>query len=579
MPRLWPVVLLAVPACTRPQAVGPAPPGAPAAAVVTLPPGTRLRIPPVTVVGTAQDGDVEVISGLLREALRLSARLDFAAGIEDCGGGVPEVHCHLDREGGTLTTTLVESGRAPLALAAAAFTDATAAGAIVRLAAATRAALGDPAEPTTAAAVYSESRACVLATERALAAAVEGELEAARSHLADARRADAGCTVTLLATAELDLRKNDFARAVRVAQEALQLENRCAPTTRHRLARTLLLARAATTPGEAPTFDRQLLALGEAAQRERPHDPHGAWTRAQALALLGRFSEAEPILAALRERWPRLAQVPYHHALALLGCGRAPEALAALDQAQAAHSPLQTAVPRAIALWGAGRHEDLKRFLAELAERDDVRTSPLLHHVRRMQAAHAILTDRGADAAQLLLADLEWLRQRTSRLAQHADDLASTGHVLVLLGRAADVTRAVDAFLRLPHVDEAARRALTFAGGLAAVATTRAPAEIAEASLGKEGASAWTYALRAAAHRARGELAEETRALLQAAQLDRSPLLRASLARVLRTAGEEERARELLAALRTELLRLDLRRLKDHPLVDPAHALALLATR
>jgi hypothetical protein len=275
----------------------------------------------------------------------------------------------------------------------------------------------------------------------------------------------------------------------------------------------------------------------------------------------------------------RVAQVPYHHALALLGCGRADDALAALAHGQERLSPLQTAIPRAIALWTAQRSDELKRFLAELAARDDVQDSGVLHHVRRMQAAQAILEGRGDEAATLLLTDLEWLRQRPVRLGQNAEHLASTGQVLVLLGHAEPASRAVDAFATLPQVDETARRAITFVAGLAAVAKTRAPAAVAEASLSKEGASAWSHTLRAAAHRAAGELAEETRALLRATQLDRSPLLRASLVRALRTAGDAQRAGELAAALRAELLRFDLRRLAAHPLVDPAHALALLGTQ
>jgi hypothetical protein len=50
-------------------------------------------------------------------------------------------------------------------------------------------------------------------------------------------------------------------------------EQRLLPTTRHRLARTLLLTRASRQPDAAADFDRELLRLGETGQRERPHDP------------------------------------------------------------------------------------------------------------------------------------------------------------------------------------------------------------------------------------------------------------------------------------------------------------------
>lgn len=551
------------------------------AVVVDLPPGTLLRLPAVEVVGKEARDDGAVVTGLWREAMRTSARFDIAAGLEDTPAP-RRLSVHLDADTATLTSTLYEDGRPPTPLAATRLLGTREADAVQELADTTRHALGE-VEVTRASplrSTYSADRACVLATEAAIEAAAAGDLPAARSHLDDARRADAGCTVSMLAHAELLLRGSDFARARRAAQDALQMQNRCAPTTRHRLARVLLLAEAAMSPsGEASQHDRQLLALGEAEVRARPHDPQGRWTLAQALSLVGRFTEAEPLLAELGRRWPAVTQVPYHHALALLGCDRPREALAALDSVGDKLSPTQIAIPHAIALWAAGRNEQLTRLLGDLAARPDVQATALLHHVRRMQAAQAILEQRGEEAATLLLTDLEWLRQRTSRLGTYADHVASTAQVLVLLGHAADVSRTVYAFERLPQLDEATRRALMFAGGLAAVSTTPSAASAAEASLSKEGESAWSLQLRAAASRGRGELADEARALLQAARLDRSPLLRAGLARALRTAGETDDATAILTELRRELLRLDLRRLSAHPLVDPAAALALLATQ
>ncbi|MEZ5965986.1 MAG: hypothetical protein R3F56_19275 [Planctomycetota bacterium] len=581
--RGLPCLCLLALACSTPQPPRPAsaPTGAAPEVLADLPPGSVLRLPPVEVVGRTAEGEVAVLSGLWREAMRLSDRFDVAAGIEDA----PAPHSvvvHLDAEAATLTSSLYEEGRAPVALAATALPPGGEAEAIEALASQTRYALGDttPSPAARLRLLYSGEHACVAATEAALAAAVDGDLPDARSRLDDARRADAGCTITLLALAELSLRANDFVRARRVAQDALQLTNRGAPSTRHRLARVLLLARAAHATGaETGELDRELLALGERAVESRPHDPHTRWTLAQALSLVGRFEEAAPMLSALRQRWPQVTQVPYHHALALLGCDRPGEALAALEAVHDRLAPTQTAIPHAIALWAAGRQQELSRLLDDLVASPDVRTSALLHHVRRMQAAQAILEERGDDAARLLLTDLEWMRQRTSRLGTYAEQLASTGQVLVLLGHAAEVTRTVAAFERLPQLDEGARRALMFAGGLAATSSAPSTASTAEASLGKEGESAWSLQLRAAAHRARGELAEEARALLQAARLDRGPLLRASLARTLRTAGDAAQAKSILDALRADLLRLDLRRLAAHPLVDPANALALLATR
>jgi hypothetical protein len=549
--------------------------------VVELPPGTLLGVDSVEVVGDSDPDNSLWLGGLWREALRASQHFDISAGVES-GTPTASLSLQLDRASLTLTSTLHETLRPPTPLASSSFAADRAAASIAELARRTCLALGEPAATAPLpqlAQTYSDSRACVVATERALRAFAGGDLETARGQLTEARRADSGCALALLAAAELELRAGDAQRAQRLSDEGLGLASRSSATVRHRLARATLLGRSTAGGVEPRRLDQQLLALGEAFARERPHDPHGRFTQAQALVLLGRFSEAEPLLATLRGRWPKLTQAAYQHGLALLGAGHADAALLALAEVTDRLSPLQTATPLAIALFGADRHADLIVFLNELAARADVQGSLLLHHVRRMQASHAILQDRAADAAALLLADLEWLRQRSSRLGQFADHLASTCQVLVMLGKGREVTRAVAAFERLPYVEEAARRALAFAGGLAEVAATNQPASVAEATLSKEGESAWSHLLRAAAHRARGELAEETRALLEAAQRDRSPLLRASLARALRTAGDTQRAGELLAALRADLSRLDVRRLAEHPLLDPAHALALLATR
>lgn len=549
------------------------------AVVRALPAGTTLRLLPVAVVG-ADGTRSAAFDGLLREALRQTVRFDIAASIED-GPSPFVIGFHHDVAGATVTSTLLVEGEPPTPLAAAAVAPGRLTDTADALALATRIALGEPdatAVPT--ARGYSTVSACIEHTEAALSALATGAMSEARARLGDARAADAGCTITLLALAELDLRDGEYARAEGLARDALQFTNRCLATTSHRLARAVLLAQAATgVATKVAETDQTLLALGEAAMLERPADPHARWTRAQALNLLGRFAEAEPLLAALELRWPHIAQVGYHRALALLGLQRPEPALAVLDAIATRLPALLIAIPRAIALWAAGRDADLEAYLADLRERPEVRDSGVLHHVLRMQASHAILRGRDGDAVKSLLTDMEWLRQRTSRLERHATEIAATGQVLVLLGHADAAARAVSGFERLPHVDVAARRAITFVAGLIEVARQRQPARTAEAALSREGESAWSHALRAAAHRQRLEVAEETRELLAAIKLDRSAILRASLLRALRTTGEDAAAKDLGVALAAELTTLDLRRLSEHPLLDPANALALLATR
>jgi hypothetical protein len=326
--------------------------------------------------------------------------------------------------------------------------------------------------------------------------------------------------------------------------------------------------------GSETELDRTLLELAELTANERPHDPHVRWTQAQALNLLGRYAEAQPVLAALRQRWPNVALVAYHHAFACIGVGDGRAALLALDDAERRLPPATTAVARALALHASGDDAGLEAHLSALAARPEVRSGPMEHLVHRMRAASAILRGDTSAAATALLTDLEWLRQRPSRLNLHARDLAEAAEVLVALGRAADARGAVLAFDQLPGVPEVARRALAYASGLCDVALTGGRATVAEATLSQDGASAWSQALRAAMHRRRGELAEEAKELLQAAERDKSPLLRAQLARALRTAGQVAAAEQLSADLERTLSRLDLRRLGDHPLLNPSHALA-----
>lgn len=196
-----------------------------------------------------------------------------------------------------------------------------------------------------------------------------------------------------------------------------------------------------------------------------------------------------------------------------------------------------------------------------------------------MQAAHAIACGRIDDAARALRDALEWLRQRPSQLELHARDIADSGHVLVLLGQVVLAERAVAGLQQIPRLPESVRRACTFVAGLCTVVRERQPADAAEASLSREGESSWSHALRAAAHRQRGELVQENRELLLAARQERSPLLLASLLRVTRAAGDRQATADLEQALRRDVETLDLRRLQRHPLLDPAFALASLALR
>lgn len=562
-------------ACAAPSADARRRPGeAPLPVRHSLPAGTTVTVLAPTASGAVRATPPPALHGWLREALRQSSRLDFGDEAPAEGGVVLETH--VDLRARSVTTALRLPDRAPIALATV---EGLGPGDVDRLAAATRAALGDrPAGSVLPVArIYSSSPVCVRHTEAARAALRRGDRRGALAALERARPADPGCTFALAALAATSLDLGDPARARRIAYEGLLLESRLSPTTRHRLARTLLLARA-TEPGRAAEADRELLRLAEATLRERPHDPHPLYSRALATNFLRRFDVALPLLRRLRARWPGRAAVAYHLCFAALATGEAALALRAIEAARARLPLVHVVVPRALALWANGRQAELRTWLAELARDRAVASTPLLHEVLRMRAAVALLTDREAEAARWLLEDVEWIRRRPSRLEERTMDLVEAGQVLVRIGRHLELRTALAAFEERRDLPPTLRQALVFLEGLIAVAVTGKAPEVAEADLRHQGQRVWAAVLAAAAHRARGELMDEMRERVLAYQSTEEPLVRAELARTLRAAGDERDAGEVLERLRRRLLRVDLRDLRSHPLVSPGAALAYLAT-
>lgn len=573
--RSAPALLALVAACTTPPANAPSGlEGVRGPVRHALPAGTTVTVLPPTASGSPRPAPPPALHGWLREALRQSDRLDFGDEAPAEGGILLETH--VDLRARSVTTALRPPDAAPIALATV---EGLEPGDVDRLAAATRAALGDlsATPPRPVSRIYSDSPACVRHTEAARAALRRGDRRVALAALERARPADPGCTFTLAALAALRLDLGEIAQARRVAYEALLLENRLSPTTRHRLARTLLLARA-TERGRAAEADRELLRLAEATLRERPHDPHALYSRALAANFLRRFETALPLLRRLRVRWPSRAAVAYHLCFAALATGRKDLALDAIDAARPRLPLVHVVVPRALALWANGRHAELRAWLAELARDRRVASTPLLHEVLRMRAAHALLTDRGAEAARWLLEDVEWIRRRPSRVEELTIDLVEAGQVLVRIGRHAELRAALAAFEDRRDLPPTVRQALVFLEGLVSVAATGKVPEAAEADLRRNGQRLWAAVLAAAAHRARGELMDEMRERVLAYQSTEDPLVRAELARTLRAAGDDRDARQVLDELRGSLLRIDLRDLRSHPLVSPGAALAYLST-
>src|SRR6185436_11581830 len=91
-------------------------------------------------------------------------------------------------------------------------------------------------------------------------------------------------------------------------------------------------------------------------------------TRAVALNFLSRYAESAPLLRHLAERWPQSAEVAYHLTFAELALHR-PEAASAQIQRASARLPRQVVVvPTALAMFHCGKNDELRAFLASLAE-------------------------------------------------------------------------------------------------------------------------------------------------------------------------------------------------------------------
>jgi hypothetical protein len=550
--------------------------------VARLEPGTRIRLRPlqVTVPRTGTTIDTVLVGAGLREALRLSTTLDVAADLEDTPAPLALVPT-VDLVAGRLGLTLEQAGKDTIPLCSVTCDPDRPTEAADALAARARLALGEDlvTTPPTIADIYSSSPECVRLTERAL------ELEPGGADLKEllerARRADPGCALTWNVLASWQLARGEPEAAVATARSALAaLGRRLSPTTAHRLARVLLLAEARVRgPAGARPVDEQLLALGTAFVEDRPHDPHGLYTKALAQSFLGRFDASEPLFDQLRTRWPSIPWPEYHLVFARLGLGDGAGALEAADRI-ARNLPFETTfLPRALSLFATGETGELGDLLREARDRTPG-DSPFGLDVLRMQAALAVLTDRREEAVTALVESLEWLRQRPSILPQRASELAEAGEALVLLGAPPDLSLRLDALRAVVWNGEAAVvHALTYVEGLAA--SSRGDSEVATIAAGtleQANRDAEAARVRASIARSAGAAADEARQLATVLRLRDTPLARAAFARVLRELGRREEADDVLRETRADLLRIDLRAPLQHPLLSPGQALAFLAT-
>jgi len=388
-------------------------------------------------------------------------------------------------------------------------------------------------------------------------------------------------TMSMLATTLLTLsavhgQPARSAEARRIATDALQLDQRLSPTTQHRLAHAVLTAQAQTS-GSFATSDHDLLTLAEVSLSERPHSPRAALTKAVALNLLARYTESLPMLRALAKRLPESGEVGYHLTFAEIGAGDPQLGLAAIERVRDRLPPHSAGLPTALALYHCNRTDDLRRYLADLAETPAYRRGPSMHQLLQMQASLALLTDLANDAVAFMLDDLEWMRQRPSELERRTLDLADTGEVMIRIGRAADLRVPLEALSDIPELPPTVAQVLVFLGGMLEVAESGRRSEQAESHLRKAGQVFWASVLKAAAHQRRGELMDELKERVLQYQSTANPLTRAALARVLKAAGSEEQAVAAIDELEQQLLPFRLRQPRNHPLMAPSSALAYLA--
>lgn len=479
----------------------------------------------------------------------------------------------VDAAANTLTAIAVQ-GEHERTLASVPFRTTDLPAAIDELARQARRASGESAaDAVPVAACVSADPRVAIAVDDAAALLRDGSANAAWTALLLARQRDGASPAVLDGIAAIELLRGDAGKAERTCLEALGYENRLSPTTRHRLGRTLLLARASLHPERAADHDRELLALARAGRGERPFDLQVQLGEALAHNFLGDFAAARPLLQSLHERLPDQPIVAYHLGWACLGTGDAAAAIAPFDDAAVRLPMPWTVVPRAIARFAAGRMDELGTLLDTL--QDEVRSDadPLVHELLRMRAAHALLVGRGDEARDRIERDLTWLARHPEQLERRAGELAEAAAVLVRLGGGDRITTTL-AELQKSNASTAVADACAFAAGLATIARTRERAEDLEVRLARGGQSAWGALLAAFAFEVRGEVRAMQDSLAQAVRLDDSPMTKALLARSLRATGRVDESDRLMKTLRGELTTIRLRRSPRHPILGPELAFA-----
>ncbi len=489
---------------------------------------------------------------------------------------LPHIELTVEPRANSLTVTLVEGKQQKVLTTGTYAPDSDTPDlllAIDHVAWCARLAVGELAkQPMPVAAITSPIANVAVAVRDATELLHTGAFASAHRTLQRARQRDGGSPFVLEQLAAIELLRGDAAAAERMAHEALGYTERTSATVQHRLARTLLMARAALDPANAAGFDRQLSTLAKVGRRERPHDEAPVWTAALAHNFLGEFAEARPLLEKLLLRQPERAFVPYHLGWACLGMGDAGAAADHLANAAMRLPAPWVLLPRAIALHEADRIDELNSLLrAVLSEYGRTSHDSLTHQVLRMQAANAILAGKPRLAQKLLLEDLRWLQKNPRTLTQLAGEFSEEGALLVRLGSAKELPMLLAA-IQKQHTGSMVADASAYLAGMHQLQTTGVRPVLIERALGRD--NAWAALLAAFAHERLGEVGDMQNELARASRLSSSPMTKALLARSLRAVGKLQEADLLHDTLRAEMRTLHLRKACQHPVFGPELAYA-----
>ena len=468
-----------------------------------------------------------------------------------------------------LTTTLVRPEQAPLPLAGVRAPTGRNPAAIDELARETRATLGE-----SSADIQREQRPCeaiVSANERVAAdcSAARRLVRRARLRDADAKlRAilsrDGACALALSmrAAVQLDLGRAD--RAISLASRSLELELRASHATKHRAARTLLIAN-----GSDP---KALIELGEEALRTRPRDAQARFTRALGLSLAERWDEAAPTLESLLERLPDWPGVLYCLGHARLARGQAELALELMPRVRARVPRLPASRLEAWILLELGRHDQLSALLDALAREPAFRIGRGQLTLLGMRAAHALLQGKDDAAARHLLEQLDRLRSVPRLEVTEAATMLDACWVLARIGHVEAAQRALAA-LRGQSFEPLVRPSGMVASAVLRLGGGQGVDEARLRHITNAGLERWRQRIEARVALGRGRPERALLLLRDATKDSEDPSILLELAEAERAAGKLDEALRIARELSDRLLRPRLLQPALHALVRPKLAL------